>query len=62
MDDMFNYAMEIHMKGDDELNNRSIEILDYLLRMGVDPDMITAFCSINNELTIRAFRKNLGLS
>ena len=62
MDDLFNYAMEIHMKGDDELNNRSIEIFDYLLSMDIDPDMITEFCSINIELTIRAFRKNLGLS
>ena len=62
MDDMFNYAMEIHMKGDDELNNRNIEIFDYLLSMGVDPDMITEFYSINIELAIRAFKKNLGLS
>ena len=61
MDDMFNYAMEIHMKGDDELNNRSIEIFNHLLSMGVDPDMITEFYSINTELTIREFRKKLGL-
>ena len=62
MTDNIKYAMKIHEKGDSELNNRCIEIYDYLISKDVDMNMIVELQSINTELTIRNFTKSLGLS
>lgn len=62
MTDNMEYAMKIHEKGDRELNDRSIEIFDYLISKDVDVNMIVELQSINTELTIRNFKKSLGLS
>lgn len=62
MYDTKTYAIEIHKKDDTELSNRRIEIFDYLLDIGVDPNMIVELNAIDIELTIRNVKKNLGLS
>ena len=62
MYDTKTYAIEIHKKDDTELSNRRIEIFDYLLDIGVDPNMIVELDAIVIELTIRNVKKNLGLS
>ena len=62
MSDMNEYAIEIHKKDDTTLNNRRSEIFDYLLGLGVDPNMIMELNAIDIELTIRDFKKKLGLS
>lgn len=62
MYDTKTYAIEIHKKDDTELSNRRIEIFDYLLDIGVDPNMIVELNAIVIELTIRNVKKNLGLS
>ena len=62
MTDTMEYAMKIHEKGDRELNNRNIEIYDYLISKDVDMNMIAELQSITMELTIRNFKKSLGLS
>ena len=62
MSDMNDYAIEIHKKDDTTLNNRRSEIFDYLLGLGVDPNMIMELNAIDIELTIRDFKKKLGLS
>lgn len=62
MYDTKTYAIEIHKKDDTELSNRRIEIFDYLLDIGVDPNMIAELNAIVIELTIRNVKKNLGLS
>lgn len=62
MSDMNTYAIEIHKKDDNTLNNRRIEIFDYLIGLGVDPNMLLELNAIDIELTIRDFKKNMGLS
>ena len=62
MSDMNTYAIEIHKKDDNTLNNRRIEIFDYLLGLGIDPNMLLELNAIDIELTIRDFKKNMGLS
>ena len=62
MSDMNTYAIEIHKKDDATLNNRRIEIFDYLLGLGADPNMVLELNVIDIELTIRDFKKNMGLS
>lgn len=62
MSDMNEYAIEIHKKDDTTLNNRRSEIFVYLLGLGVDPNMIMELNAIDIELTIRDFKKKLGLS
>lgn len=62
MSDMNTYAIEIHKKDDTTLNNRRIEIFDYLLGLGADPNMLLELNAIDIELTIRDFKKNIGLS
>ena len=61
MDKIEKYAMRIHEKGDDELNNRIVKLMDYLLSKDVDPNAILDLLSINTELTIRNFKKSSGL-
>ena len=62
MSDMNTYTIEIHKKDDTTLNNRRIEIFDYLLGLGADPNMILELNAIDIELTIRDFKKNMGYS
>lgn len=62
MDDMKSYAMEIHKKSDEELNSKRAKIFDYLLSLGVNPNVLLEFSVINIELANRDFIKSLGLS
>lgn len=62
MSDIEAYAMAIHNKDDTELNNRRTEIFDYLLKLGVDLNVIMELSAIDMELGIRSFTKSLGLS
>lgn len=62
MDDMKSYAMEIHKKSDEELNSERVKIFDYLLSLGVNPNVLLEFSAINIELANRDLIKSLGLS
>ena len=61
MKDAHEIAMELHKKRTDELIGRRIEIFDYLLATGADPDTVLELQSIQIELTIRDYNRRLGL-
>ena len=62
MDELMTYAIEIHKRSKTELNNRRREICDYLLGLGVDPDVILELSSIDTELAYRGIFGGIGLS
>ncbi len=62
MDDMKSYAMEIHKRSDEELYSKRVKIFDYILSLGVNPDVLLEFCAISTELANRNLMKSLGLS
>ena len=61
MKDAHEIAIELHKKCAEELINRRIEIFDYLLDIGANPDIVLELQSIEIELTIRRYNEKLGL-
>ena len=61
MKDAHEIAMELHKKRTDELIGRRIEIFDYLLAIGADPDTVLELQSIQIEITIRSYNEKMGL-
>ena len=61
MKDAHEIAIELHRKRTDELIGRRIEIFDYLLDIGANPDIVLELQSIEIELTIRRYNEKLGL-
>ena len=50
------FAMEIHGKDTEELKSMRIDLFDYLMSLGANPDKIITLCAINAELSIRDFK------
>ena len=53
------FAMEIHGKDTEELNSMRIDIFDYLIGLGADPNKVMTLCTIDMELSIRDFNQQL---
>lgn len=62
MDESKKYVELVHGKDDTELNSMRVDIFNYLLGIGADPNVILTLNAIDIELAIRDFKKGLGLS
>ena len=54
MPDEFLYALEIHLKSDEEIEKEIIELYDYFINLGVDFDTLLKFNSLCIERAIRS--------
>ena len=54
--DTMDFAMEIHGKDTEELTSLRIDLFNYLMGLGANPDKIIMLCAIDAELSIRDFK------
>lgn len=62
MDKSKKYVELVHGKDSAELSEMRTQIFDYLLGLGADPNVVLTLNTIDIELAIRDFKKELGLS
>lgn len=62
MDESKKYVELVHGKDDAELSSMRVDIFNYLLGLGADPNVILTLNAIDNELAIRIFKEKMGLS
>lgn len=61
MEKTMKYAMDIHGRTTEVLNQNRSELFEKLLDMGVDPNDLVELTSISIELAIRDLREELEL-